>query len=371
MTNLKTIFCECCNKSYNENYYKYFHIKNKKHIKKDIEYKQNENVEKIEKIESNFEKKLSMLNDINNLFRKYGEEKILKELDIKEKIVEVIKERKVLKIVYKSKKEDIELIRELREQVKELKKENEIIENIDITDMIEEVVILKKKCNKCGEEKVVGDFYNHKREKDGLRRTCKKCEKKRNKQLLKNIIIEDIKREEELKMKKLEEDKLKNKIFCEKKVKFIDIVNKQTKEVVKEKSWIDIRESNNKLKKLEEERYEVLKKRTNDFYECKNTYDKGIIIKGFGEQLDKLDIDINELYRIKNNVYEYENGENELERQIRIMGVIIKERDLFLSGKKISWDKRRVENRYMIELNNYKERIDKLVGCKGDWLKDI
>jgi hypothetical protein len=45
---------------------------------------------------------------------------------------------------------------------------------------------IKKKCSKCGENKVVSDFSKCSKNKDGLRQYCKCCAKEYNKEYRKN-----------------------------------------------------------------------------------------------------------------------------------------------------------------------------------------
>ena len=394
---MNKIFCICCDKYYREQYYNYNHIKSKKHLRLSEELK-NKNIELVveeKKEKSDFEKKLCMLNDINNLFKKYGEDTILKEFKLKEVVKEVIVEKKVLKIVYKSKEEDIKLIGDLKRQIEEMSKELEIIKNIDISDIIEEVIEENKKvCKKCGENKTLEEYYKEKRSEDGRRVNCIECEKKRRKEILSNKIreqiiedekikMEELKKEEELRQIELEkeyvrqseeEQKENDKVYSEKKRRFVDILKVEEKKVVEHKrvsrSWIEEKELTKKLGGLEKERSILLYKRMSEFYKCENGYEKTKCIKSYGEELDRLDTEINMLKREKYYVYVSMNGEKKLDREIRIMGYIMKERNVFLSGDKIVWDRERVENRYTIELGKLEQKINCMVGSKGDWLKN-
>ena len=47
-----------------------------------------------------------------------------------------------------------------------------------------------KKCNKCGIEKQLSDFFKHKNAKDGYENACKQCVKDRRRKRYSNTIYE-------------------------------------------------------------------------------------------------------------------------------------------------------------------------------------
>ena len=47
--------------------------------------------------------------------------------------------------------------------------------DIDLVDMPDIVISPRKLCSKCGERRLVGEFYKTRQSKDGLRGSCKAC----------------------------------------------------------------------------------------------------------------------------------------------------------------------------------------------------
>ena len=350
-----------------------------------------------------FKEKMNLMIDVNGLFEKYGEDNVRDivcegmETKIVEKIVEV--EKLVYTTDMKQIEELEEMIEKLKEKNKKLEKELEIVKDIDIEDMVR-VKNNYKVCKICKENKTLDSFYKEKGNKtDGRRCRCKECEKKLKQEKLSNKVKEVIKEDEKQKLLEMEyiqqvqmeqqqlkeeqekemnmkmnwrnkikvDENIGDKLMKPKRWGVVEVNGKEEFRLTKEEFY----EIRSQILDLISERRRICEERTYNFFEkCNSKQDKIDLINKYGVILDEIEIKINHLKRKQNGNYVSLNGESELDKNIRLMGVIMKERDTYLSKEKISWDRERWVNRYDKELGELKDKINRMIGNKNsDWFE--
>jgi len=118
-----------------------------------------------------------------------------------------------------------------------------------------------KKCSKCGEVKLRGEFYRDKRKKDGLRSDCSKCNK-----------------ESRSKWRKLNKDKIKNtsKIYYDNNKDIINeksrIYHKQNKKKLSKKRREYYKKNKDKIKKYLEDNQQYIANKRKEYYENNKEY---------------------------------------------------------------------------------------------------